>query len=90
MLAKSDLFEIHQYIALDSPAAVDRFIQKITDKLQTLADQPGLGAKRDELGTGFRSSLVGTYLIFYRKLPGGIEIMRVVSGYRDIDALFEN
>jgi hypothetical protein len=31
-----------------------------------------------------------TYLIFYRSVDDGIEIMRVVSGYQDLRALFDD
>lgn len=34
-----------------------------------------------------RSSPVGNYLIFYRPLPDGIEILRVLHGARDIAAI---
>ena len=35
-----------------------------------------------------RSFLVEDYLIFYRVVSGNIEIVRIVSGYRDIELLF--
>jgi toxin ParE1/3/4 len=35
-----------------------------------------------------RSLSVGNYLIFYRPLADGIEIVRVLHGARDIDSLF--
>ena len=47
-----------------------------------------MGAKRDELMPGLRSFPVGDYLVFYRVADRGIEIIRVVSGYRDLPALF--
>jgi toxin ParE1/3/4 len=31
---------------------------------------------------------MGDYLIFYRQIENGIEVERVLSGYRDFDALF--
>ncbi len=32
---------------------------------------------------------VGNYIIFYRQTEDGIEVVRVLSGYRDLDRLFE-
>lgn len=48
-----------------------------------------MGRKRDELLPLLRSFGVDDYLIFYRPIESGIEILRVVSGYRDLDALFD-
>ncbi|NES81639.1 MAG: type II toxin-antitoxin system RelE/ParE family toxin [Moorea sp. SIO2B7] len=35
-----------------------------------------------------RSFPIDDYLIFYRPLDNGIEILRVISGYRDLEKLF--
>jgi toxin ParE1/3/4 len=40
------------------------------------------------LGRELRSVSVGNYLIFYRPVEGGIEIVPVLHGRRDIAALF--
>jgi toxin ParE1/3/4 len=47
-----------------------------------------MGRQRDELYPGLRSVPLEDYLIFYRLVPNGIEVMRVVGGYRDLEALF--
>jgi toxin ParE1/3/4 len=44
---------------------------------------------RDKLLPSLRSFPVENYLIFYRPIAAGIEILRVVSGYRDLDMLFD-
>jgi toxin ParE1/3/4 len=31
---------------------------------------------------------VSKHLIFYRPVKGGIEVMRVISGYQDLTAIF--
>jgi plasmid stabilization system protein ParE len=86
---ESDLFEIWLHIASDNPAAADRFIDKIHKKLQKLAVSPRIGLSREQLAAGLRSFPVGDYLIFYREVSDGIVVVRVLSGYRDIDALFD-
>jgi len=48
-----------------------------------------MGRPRDELRDGLRSHLVYRYLILYFPLPDGIEVVRVVYGGRDLQALFE-
>jgi toxin ParE1/3/4 len=47
-----------------------------------------MGRLWDELVPPLRSFPIGRYLIFYRPVNNGIQIMRVVSGYRDLDAIF--
>jgi toxin ParE1/3/4 len=47
-----------------------------------------MGRNRDELHPGLQSFPVGKYLIFYMPIHGGIEIVRVLHGMMDIDALF--
>ena len=42
----------------------------------------------DELGESLRSFPVGNYVIFYRAMQDGIEVVRVLSGFRDIPNLF--
>ncbi len=86
--SRSDLDDIWLYIASDNLTAADRFIDELVGKFQTLAIEPGVGRTRDELGESIRSFPVGNYVIFYRALPDGIEVVRVLSGFRDIPKLF--
>jgi toxin ParE1/3/4 len=87
--AKSDLVEIWDYIADDSEARADSFVDMIDEKLLALASNPGMGRAGDELAQGLRSFPVGRCVIFYRSISEGVEIVRVLHGSRDIDALFQ-
>lgn len=88
--ASRDLEAILDYLAeqgsLDGSEA---FLRKVNDTCQRLMNFPGLGRKRDELRQGIRSLPVNDSLIFYRSIENGVEILRIVSGYRDLRALFE-
>lgn len=56
-----------------------------------LSDAPAIpliGISREELHPSLRSFPVGKYLIFYRLVPEGIEVIRVLHGMMDIDACF--
>jgi toxin ParE1/3/4 len=55
-----------------------------------LAGHPNLGRSRDELEEGIRSFPVGKYVIFYRVIPAGVEIVRVLHGSRDLNAIFNS
>ena len=83
-----DLDDIWLYIASDNVTAADGFIDKLIGKFQTLATQPGIGRARDELAESLRSFPVGNYVIFYRAMQDGIEVVRVLSGFRDIPDVF--
>ena len=86
--AETDLDEIWWYIAQDNPDNADRFLDKIEERCQALAQFPRLGVSREELMPALRSLAVGNCLIFYLPIVDGIEVVRVLSGMRDIDAVF--
>ena len=88
--ASRDLEAIIDYIAGQN--SVDRseaFLKKVNEKCLRLVKFPGMGRRRDELAAGVRSLPVESYLIFYRAIEEGVEILRVISGYQDLEALFE-
>lgn len=86
--AKTDLVEIWDYIADDSETRADAFIETIDKKFHTLVAEPHLGIARDEIEADLRSFPVGRYVIFYRRFPEGIEIIRVLHGARDLNIIF--
>ena len=87
-LAEGDLVEIWLFIAQDSPDAADRFLDLLAQKCEILAKSPQMGRQRDDLGAALRSFPVGRYVIFYRLIEDGIEVVRVLSAYRDLGRLF--
>ncbi|MGF2040338.1 MAG: type II toxin-antitoxin system RelE/ParE family toxin [Nostoc sp. CmiVER01] len=88
--ASRDIESIIDYVADNSSFdAAERLLKKINEKCSNLANFPNMGRKRNELLPLLRSFPVDDYLIFYRAIAGGIEILRIVSGYRNLDALFD-
>ena len=87
-LATDDLANIWLYIADYSPSVADQFIDEIYDKCFLLTGAPDIGQQRDELLPGICSFPVKRYIIFYRKKGNKLEIVRVLSGYRDLETLF--
>lgn len=47
-----------------------------------------MGRMREILSAGLRSFPVGRYVIFYRPLQDGIDVVRVLHGTRDLEAVF--
>lgn len=82
--AEADLLEIWLYIAQDSPRAADRLLDRIEAQCRLLADNPRLGRPRPEIAPDARAWIVGRYLVLYQEQDGGIEVVRVVHGAREI------
>ncbi len=86
--ALSDLTEIWRYIAAASPADADRFLDRIDRKCRILAEHPYMGRRREELAPNVHSFPIDSYIVFYRPIDDGIEIVRLIHGARDIEAEF--
>ena len=94
--AYSDLNEQAKYIQRDSPQAAIRFLAAAEATFERLAATPELG-QRQEFG---RAELAGlrvwqvqgfdNYLVFYRPIERGIEVLRVLHAARDIAAIFDD
>jgi plasmid stabilization system protein ParE len=85
--ADQDLTDIWEYIAADSITAADRWIGKLFDAFESLAQHSNLGHKREDLTTHFVLFWpVGSYLIIYRITPSSLQIAAVTQGSRDIPA----
>ena len=81
--SKEDLKQIARFIARDKPVAARQWVQKLRDKCRLVAKHPDVGDARPEFGDGIRSTDVGSYVIFFRRVEGFLEIVRVIRG--DVD-----
>ena len=79
---------IVDYFSSRNINAGEKFISQFEKKCQYLAQFPNMGRSYDDLKPSLRGLNLGDYIIFYRIIDDGIEIVRVVSGYRDLDSLF--
>ncbi len=87
--AEEDLITIWLYIAEDNKAMATQFIDRLHGQMKDLALFPQMGRLREDLAPRLRMFPVGSHLIFYRELPEGIEVARVLNGRRDMRKLFE-
>ena len=83
--AELDLDQIWEYIAEDNIEAADRWIAKLFDAFESLAQAPGMGRKREDLtALPILFWPVGAYLILNRVQNEWIDIVAVTQGGRDI------
>ena len=86
--AASDVEEIYDYVAADNLAAAGRIVDRLTAQFVRLSDMPGIGRSRSELRPDLRSAAEGSYVVFYRVVDSEVQIVRVLHGARDIEAIF--
>jgi toxin ParE1/3/4 len=90
-----DLIEQATYIAENNLDASDRFLMAAEDTFKFLGTMPAIGKLsgfthprladvRQYAIKGFKSSL-----IFYRVTDDGVDVLRVLHGARDLEALLE-
>lgn len=93
-VAETDLAEIAQYLAERSLDSAIHFLDAAESTFEQLADSPELGvvgeyhSKRLAGVRRWRVNGFKKYLVFYREIAGGIHVLRVLHGARDIEAIF--
>ena len=88
--AREDLLNIFAWLERESPRVADEFGDMIRSKLDLLAEYPEIGHLREErelANLKLRSHAAGRYLIFYRVVPNGVDIIRVLHGSMDIEGI---
>src|SRR5579872_3533412 len=84
-VAEQDIDEIISFIAEDNPRAALKILDNLYEAMDRLAEHPLIGHAREDLtNRPVRFwPVISHYLIIY-KATSPIEIVRVLSGYRDI------
>jgi len=87
-IAEQDIDEIVSYIAEENPIAAFALLDEVYDAMDLLASNPQMGYKKEYLkDRNIRFwPFKWHYLIVYND-SSPIEIIRVLSGYRDISNL---
>ncbi len=82
--ARIDLLEIWEHVA------ADRVEQAIQRAVSMLAKTPGLGHIRSDLTSmPVRFWTVYSYLVIYNPDTRPLEVVRILSGYRDVASLLK-
>jgi len=87
-LVSRDLDEIFDYFTDRSIDAEEQFIEDFNKKCRNLVTFPNIGRSYAEIDSTLYGIPLSGYIIFYRVSEVSVEIVRVVSGYRDLVALF--
>jgi plasmid stabilization system protein ParE len=86
--AVEDIEELLAYIAQDSRPAAERVHGHLLAAFRRIGEQPELGHYREDLAAKpLRFWRVHSYLIVYRPEQRPVQIIRVLSGFRDIPNL---
>lgn len=82
--AREDLAAIDDYIRKYRPAAARRMLQSLNRRFAFLGLFPYSGTRRPRLGRGVRFFVERRYVIYYRKVSSGVQILRVLHGSRRV------
>lgn len=86
--ASQDLTEIYNFVVKVDIKAAARLLDLLEDKCRALAESPKIGRARNELALALRSFPAGRYVIYYRPVTSGVQIIRILHGSRDIESIF--
>ena len=87
--ASKDLDQIFDYFASNNVEAGENFVIAFEKKCEKLLQFPKMGKSYKDIEPSLRGVPLDNYIILYRLMDNGVEIVRVVSGYRNLEYLFE-
>lgn len=86
--AREDIKAVWTYISADNPKSADRIMDELLALLDKLSEMPKMGHSRSDLTSKpLRFFNFYSYLVIYNADSIPIEIVRFLSGYRDIETL---
>jgi toxin ParE1/3/4 len=93
--ARTEIEDIAVHIGLRRPAAAKRFLATVERAYATIAAMPEIGSLWSPENPRFQGvryfpiPRYPNYVIFYRPLADGAEILHILHGARDIQAILE-
>ncbi|MFB2553797.1 type II toxin-antitoxin system RelE/ParE family toxin [Ensifer soli] len=86
--AEADLEHIGDYIAIDNPVRAETFVAELVERCLTLGHMPRMfPLLAGYAHTGIRRRPHGEYLIFYRIAAETIDVLHVLNGAQDYEAI---
>ena len=86
--ASQDIENILDYFLQRNIDAGEKFVKDFNNKCLNIVKFPKIGRSYSHIDSPLRGIPIDGYIIFYQLLENSIVIIRVVSGYRDIESLF--
>ncbi len=86
--AIQDLELICDEIAINNPDAASNLFDDIREQCLRVAKFPLSGKNYDRLKPNLRGFIIKNYIVFYIIESENIEIVKIVSSYRDLEAIF--
>lgn len=86
--ASRDLNQIADYFLTRNLEAGEQLFREFNHKCQNLAIFPNMGRSYAYIKPLLRGLPLDGYVILYRVLDDGVEILRIVSGHQDLESLF--
>ena len=88
--AEQDIRDIWLYIAQDSISSAEKIADQLEEAFLMLSTHPSIGAKRhDLLDIPVRFWVIHNYFIIYNPDTNPLQILRVISSFRDIKNTFK-
>jgi plasmid stabilization system protein ParE len=89
--ALQDLQSIQEFIALDNPHAAEKIIDQLFAAFENLAKFPHIGHRRPDLtNRNVQFWATCAYLVVYRIVPDGLQIVAILHGAQDVPRVLEN
>ena len=82
--AQGDLGEIGRHIEQNSPAAAERFLRELADRMNWIAQTDFTGVPRDHLMAGLRGYPFKGRTIYYVSDDEAVRILRVLHDARNV------
>ena len=87
--ARQDIMEIAAYSKAQwGTEQRDKYVQQLDKTLKKLARNPEMARKRDELGDGYRTFIVGKHTVLFQQTNQHIQIARITHERMDLEREF--
>jgi toxin ParE1/3/4 len=88
--ASRDLDRIAEYFLERNIDAGEQLFRAFNQKCLHLVKFPSIGRRYDDIRPNLRGLPLEGYIILYQLVDEGVEILRVVNGRQNLEALFAN
>lgn len=91
-LAIEDLVTLHRWVSSEADfATAAAYLDKIEERIGSLAQFPDRGTPRDDMVSGLRTLAFERRLVIAYMVDGGtVNVLRVINAARDLPSFFVN